>query len=227
MPDLVVLVPSRGRPANVARLVEACADTCRADTLIHFGFDDDDPCFCDNLKAADGCLTSVEPRMGLAAWTNHLAALHPGAPYYASIGDDMVPETDGWDVRLIDACKDMGGGFAYPDDKRRNDIPEAVVMSGEIVEALGWMALPALGHWFIDAVWRDLGAGAGHRLRYCPSVVVRHRHPNVDPGTRPDATYAEASRGFAADMAAYQKWRLAGNGMRRDTETVRRCLAPV
>jgi len=224
MADLVVLVPSRGRPGNVGRLVEACAKTSRAHTVLHFGFDDDDPAFVASLKAADGSLTSVKPRMGLSAWTNHLAAVHPAAPYLASLGDDMVPETDGWDERLIDAVNDMGGGFAYPDDKRRDDIPEAVVMSGEIVRALGWMALPVLEHWFIDSVWRDLGAGAGHRLRYCPSVIVRHRHPNVDPATPPDATYADAASGFAKDMAAYQRWRITGTGMRKDIETVRECL---
>ena len=224
MADLAVLVPSRGRPGNVERLVEACAATCRADTIVHFGFDDDDPAYCENLKAADGCLTSVEPRMGLAAWTNHLAALHPSVPYLASIGDDMVPETDGWDVRLIDACRDMGGGFAYPDDRRRDDIPEAVVADARIVAALGWFALPVLEHWFIDSVWRDLGAGAGHRLRYCPSVVVRHENPAVNPAVPVDATYTDAAKGFAADMAAYQKWRLARNGMRADIDKVRECL---
>ena len=54
MTDLAVLVPSRGRPANVARLIEACAKTCRADTILHFGFDDDDDAMSANLAAADG-----------------------------------------------------------------------------------------------------------------------------------------------------------------------------
>ena len=42
MTDLALLVPSRGRPKNVARLIEACEKTCRASTVIHFGFDNDD-----------------------------------------------------------------------------------------------------------------------------------------------------------------------------------------
>src|SRR5690349_19333781 len=99
MADLAVLVPSRGRPHNVARLIQACAATCEADTLLHFGFDDDDPRLEQNLKAAAAHVVTVRPRMGLAAWTNALAREHTETlPEFrpralASIGDDMVPVT--------------------------------------------------------------------------------------------------------------------------------------
>jgi hypothetical protein len=220
MPDLAVLVPSRGRPANVARLIEACAKTCRANTTLHFGFDEDDDALTANLTAATGAWSSVRPRMGLGAWTNYLAGQWPEAPYLASLGDDMVPLTDGWDERLCEAAGPCG--MAYPNDRRRDDIPEAIVISGSLVRALGWFCEPSLSHWFVDAVWRDLGTMSGC-LRYLPDVVVEHRHPNVPgSGARPDATYAEAAGGFSADMAAYQKWRM--KRMRADIETVRECL---
>ena len=219
MPDLAVLVPSRGRPSNVARLVEACARTCRLDTVVAFGFDEDDDCYRDNLKAADGCYSSVRRRMGLGKWTNTLSALHEDATWQASIGDDMVPVTDGWDERLCEAAGPAG--MAYPNDLRRTDIPEAIVMSTGLVLALGWFCEPSLSHWFVDAVWRDIGHAAGC-LRFLPDVVVEHRHPNVPgSGARPDATYSDAASGFAADLAAYQKWRM--KRMRADIETVKAC----
>ncbi len=218
MADLVVLVPSRGRPKNVARFVEACDRTCRAQTLIAFGFDDDDPAYVDNLREAAGCFTSVRPRMSLGPWTNELAGLHMDAPHLASVGDDMVPVTDGWDEKLIAACGPCG--MAYPNDLRRTDIPEAVVMDTRIVKALGWMCEPSLTHWYVDNVWRDLGAAAGC-LTFLPDVLVEHRHPNVAGGDPPDATYHEASPKYAADLAAYQRWRLMR--MRRDAEAMRSC----
>ena len=219
MADLAVLVPSRGRPQNVARLIEACAKTCRADTILHFGFDQDDDALPVNLTAAAGALITVRPRMGLAHWTNCLSALHEDASWQASIGDDMVPLTDGWDERLCEAAGP--NGMAYPNDRRRNDIPEAVVISTSLIRALGWFCEPSLSHWYVDAVWADIGRAAGC-LRYLPDVVVEHRHPNVPgSGARPDATYSEAASGFAKDLAAYQKWRL--KRMRADIETVREC----
>ena len=150
MADLAILVPSRGRPANVARLVEACARTCRLDTVVAFGFDEDDDCYSDNLKAADGCYASVRRRMGLAKWTNTLSALHEDATWQASIGDDMVPVTDGWDERLCEAAGPAG--MAYPNDRRRDDIPEAIVIGTRLVRALGWFCEPSLRHWYVDAV---------------------------------------------------------------------------
>lgn len=220
MARLAVLVPSRARPHNVKRLIDACKCTCAADTVLHFGFDDDDPELTANLAELDWNATAtVRPRMGLAAWTNELWQLNPDVPYLASIGDDMVPVTDGWDTRLIDACGTTG--MAYPNDGRRDDIPEAVVMTSDIPRALGWMCQPTIGHWYTDNVWSDLGRGAGC-ITYLPDVVVEHRHPNVPGGDPADQTYWDASPGMAADLAAYQRWRL--RDMRADIGKVRALL---
>jgi hypothetical protein len=230
MTDLVVIVPSRGRPANVARLVQACALTCRADTRLHFAFDLDDPDLEENVKAAAGHPHTQGGRQSLSGWTNAVAARVAGgtdtfARYgpvgaMASLGDDHVPVTDGWDARLLEALAAMGGGFAYPNDLARDDIPEAVVVSTSIVAALGWFCLPQLTHWYVDNVWRDLGAAAG-RLAYCRDVIVRHEHPNVT-GARPDATYYDAAATYSADLAAYQRWRLTR--MAKDIAAVRGVL---
>jgi hypothetical protein len=229
--DLAILVPSRGRPQNVGRLIEACRKTCRASTVLHFGFDEDDP--SPNVPAVpsgvifDPVRIDIQPRMGLTAWTNHLASQYVqtlpehSAPYLASLGDDMVPETDGWDERLITAIEHMGGGFAYPFDGRRSDIPECCVVSTPIVAALGWMALPTSSHWFIDTAWGDLGRP--DRLAYLPDVTVRHLHPNVAGGDPHDQTYEDASPQLGKDLAAYQRWRLMD--MPRDRETVRQACS--
>lgn len=218
--DLVVLVPSRGRPKNVARLVEACAVTCTAGTVLHFGFDRDDPRLVDNLAATGGHPYSVRERMGLGAWTNELASLNMHVPYLGSMGDDMVPVTPGWDRLLIDACGPCG--MTYPNDRRRHDIPEMIVIDTRIVAALGWMCHPQIEHWYTDNVWADLGRSAGC-LTYLPDVIVEHRHPNVPGGDPPDLTYTEAAGKFSRDLSAYQRWRFSGQ-MRTDIATVRECL---
>ena len=221
MVDLAVLVPSRGRPQNVARLVEACGKTCRANTVLVFGFDDNDPCKAANIDAAGDALVSTGTRAGLGKWTNRLIVPYllsdDPPPYLASIGDDMVPVTDGWDEQLIGGIERMGGGFAYPNDRRRHDVPEAVVISTPIVRALGWMCPPGIDHWYLDNVWRDLAVGAGCLL-YCGDVIVEHRHPNVT-GLPGDATYNDAAQSFDSDLAAYQRWRM--RNMSRDISTVR------
>lgn len=210
MTDLIVCVPSRGRPGNVSRLISACKRTCTADTLIHFGFDEDDPLLSANLGALDWNITAaVMPRMGLTAWTNHLAKRAViRAPAVGSLGDDMIPRTHGWDTMLLEEIGRMGGGMAYPNDHRRDDIPEAIVMSSWIIDALGYMAPPAMDHWYIDNAWRDLGNGAGC-LAYRGDIVVEHLHP-TRPGLEHlhDQTYEDAAAGFKPDLKKYQRWRL-------------------
>ncbi len=227
MTDLQVLVPSRGRPESIERLARTCALTCTADTRLHFGFDQDDPKLEANIKAAAGHRYTIRPRMGLAAWTNELAMRHierDDAQALASIGDDHVPVTHGWDTMLLERLP-PGGGITYPDDQRRSDIPEAAVISAAVVRALGWMAHPSMHHWFIDKVWADLGRMAGC-LVYCRDVLVRHEHPTLPRYRgRHDQTYADAAVYLDADFAAYQRWRLARDGMRADVGKVRRACS--
>lgn len=217
MPDLLVIVPSRGRPASIARLLDAISRTSRADTHVHVAVDDDDPAFSayhDTWAAwratREGAGDQFEsgPRDGLAGWTNTVAVRRAGEyRYLASLGDDMVPRTPGWDAALIRAIEETGGGtgFAYPWDGTREDIPEAVVMSSDIVQALGWMANPACSHWFIDNTWADLGRAIGC-LRHLRAIAVDHVHPATGQA-KADATTRDSSRSLEADRDAYWAWR--------------------
>ena len=225
-PDLVLLVPSRGRPKNVSRLVQACALTCAAETKIHFGFDDDDDQLAQNIAAAAACPYTVLPRMNLTGWTNRLAEINGDIPALGSFGDDMVPDTQGWDAALL-AALPPGGGAAYAHSNRRDDIPEHIVISTNLVAALGkFVPVPGSGHWYIDEAWRDVygPAGAGC-LAFLPHILIRHLHPNVTGGDPPDRTYYDAAEEFEKDAAAYRRWRLSRRGMAADIDTVRRARA--
>jgi hypothetical protein len=216
------LVPSRARHKNVARLVRQCVLTCQADTRLHFGFDDDDPYLDESVAEVGHHRYTVQPRMGLAPWTNYLAAMHlDDADALLSIGDDMMPVTDGWDAQLLAELERRGGGISYPFDGRRSDIPECFMVSTPVVRALGWLAFPGSEHWFIDTALGDLGRP--DRLFYRPDITVRHLHPNVAGGDPHDQTYQDASGRLGKDLAAYQRWRLMD--MPRDRETVRRACS--
>lgn len=228
MADMAVLVPTRGRPGNAARLIEACAKTCRADTRIILGVDDDDAWNYEGRLSGTDLV--IRPRMGLAKWTNELAAValrtYPDVPVLASLGDDHVPETDGWDVSLIEALGAMGGGWAYPWDGRRDDIAEAVAVTSSIVAALGWMALPGLHHWCIDNAWTALARYLG-RLAYLDQVRVPHVHPhNPDPQYQApaDPVYEEARWSYDLDKRRYLTWRDDPTGLRADAAKVRGIL---
>ena len=205
--DLLVIVPSRGRPQNIARLLKAVRATSRMATHVHVAVDDDDP----ELPAYERVFSNLKhhydvletgPRKGLCAWTNEIAVRRAGDyPFLASLGDDHVPRTPGWDRALTRAIEDMGGtGFAYPFDGTREDVPEACVMSSDLVLALGWFCLPGLSHWYVDNVWADLGRGTGC-IRHLRAVAVDHVRGKAD------ATSRDNGRTLDPDRDAYWHWR--------------------
>ena len=215
--DLAVLVPSRGRPENLSRLIETVHKTAKGRTHVIAGVDEDDSRLADYTRlrstitgVGDVIHTSAERRT-LVDWTNRLAHLTEGKyRFYASLGDDMVPKTPGWDVKLMGAIEeDFGGtGIAYPWDGIRDDIPEAYVISADLVETLGWVMEPTLKHFYNDNVWADIGHGAGC-IRQLRGVVVDH--VNVGTGRAVvDQTALDNGAKIAPDKEAYEAWCRSG-----------------
>lgn len=190
MADLIVIVPSRGRPQSAIELAEVFKTTCTADTDLVFAVDDDDPA---------GAEYSALPELGLAsvirsASTSMVDALNRRATGYAGLdaellpfaigfmGDDHRPRTNGWDAAYLEALRAKPGLVFGNDLVQGANLPTQMAMSTQLVAALGHMAPPTLTHLFVDNYWLALGRGADC-ITYLPDVVVEHLHPSV--GTAP------------------------------------------
>jgi hypothetical protein len=169
------------------------------------------------------------PRNNLSGWTNRVAmALWTQYEALASLGDDHLPRTEGWDRELLSELERMGGGFAYGNDLlQEHRLPTAVMVSSKIVGALGWLCPPALQHYFVDNVWRFLGTET-QRLAYRQDIIIEHMHPGAGKADF-DATYMDpgAEAGFApTNHPDYPAWLAWVNGpAKEDVETVRRACA--
>jgi hypothetical protein len=229
MNDCLVITPTRERPANAARLLAAVHATAVMRTHVALAVDDDDP----QLPAYErdvrpllhpGDMMLTGPRGCLSRWTNRIARGW-GSEYrfLVSFGDDHEPVTPAWDAIMADEILALPGGrgFAYPDDERRDDIPEAVMTSTAVAEALGWLMLPQCRHFYVDNAWADLGAQLG--ITYAHQVKVPHRHYTTTPGVVRDGSYAQAEAWGPADQAAYTQWR-DGGGLAKAVARVRQAL---
>lgn len=213
MPDLVVVVPSRGRPEAAAELARQCQRTCTADTTVVVVVDVDD-LTSPRYAAPAGTtvfFTWVPPGGG------HVGAINWGAaraltdfnPFaLAKLDDDHLPRTEGFDSKMLAALRELGTGIVYGNDLYQGErLPTALAMTADIVRVLGFMAPPTLNHLFCDNFWLDLGKAAGC-LRYLPSVVIEHMHPfagkaAVDEGYRRVNDPAQ----YARDSAAYEAYK--------------------
>ena len=233
-----VVVPTRGRPQNITRLLATWHETGATAQLV-VALDDDDPQLDAYLEALDDDIRLREvhvvtgTRLRMNGTLNAVAVqlldrvLEPpvGTParlpdVIGFMGDDHLPRTHGWDQLVEDALDDLGVGLVYGDDLiQRQNLPTAVFMSAPIVRALGYMAPPVLKHLFLDNYWRDLGLASG-RLRYLPSVVIEHLHPIAGKAEH-DETYAQAnaSETWTHDEAAYAAF-VADGGLLRDAATI-------
>lgn len=223
MAELLVIVPSRGRPENVARLMEAWKATVSGDTKLFVVTDPDDPRAdgYDELQigASDDRFGRIilDPggeRLRLGGILNYIGyayAHETDVPMLGFCGDDHLPRTEGWDTAVLAALHDLGSGIVYGNDLLQGErLPTAAFMTSDIIRTLGWMVPPGLIHLYIDDAWRELGNAMG-RLKYLPDVVIEHMHPAAQKASW-DHRYAEvnAPEVAAADKATFDAWMAEG-----------------
>lgn len=172
MPDLTVIVPSRGRPGAAVELAEAFALTCKADTQLVFVVDDNDPAASEYRDAAIANSRTMVQALNYAAIDEANGAFALGF-----MGDDHRPRTVGWDALYLAELRKLGTGIVYGSDLfQKHNLPTQCAMTSNIVKALGYMAPPCLTHMYVDNFWLSLGRTTGC-IRYLPNVIVEHMHP--------------------------------------------------
>jgi hypothetical protein len=201
-----MIVPSRGRPGNIARLQAAWDETAAGDSHLLVACDEDDP---ELLGYLDACPSvTIGPRERMGPTLNRLAVQEaPGYFAVGFMGDDHCPRTVGWDATMVAVLREMGTGLAYGNDLlQRENLPTAVAMTSDIIQALGYFHPPGLIHLFLDNYWLGLGQQLG-RIRYLPDVVIEHVHPLAKTAEW-DAGYREVNSTamYARDHATFLRW---------------------
>lgn len=209
MVELAVIIPSRGRPDNVARLLTRFVHNGAASAVVCV--DDDDPCAQRYAEVVKGCsltkaqLVRANP-MRLVPWLNAIAPpLAERWPYIGFMGDDHLPQTWLWAETICRVLAEMGTGIVYGDDRLQGErLPTAVFMTSDIIRTLGYMVPPELVHMYADNAWMEWGAAMG-RLRYLPDVVIEHLHPGN--GKAPmDAGYQTSAQFMGPDGEAFGRY---------------------
>lgn len=181
---LAVIVPTRGRPQNAARLATAFKDTDSLNAVPVFVADEDDPELPGYRKLLDD---GVLPRLMVQSRSNGrglCAALNYAAIRYAEVyeaigfmGDDHLPRTIGWDDRVLDALDSLEPRIVYGNDLLQGAaLPTAVFMQSRMIRAMGMMAPRVMRHLYLDNFWKELGESL-NGLVYLDDVIIEHLHP--------------------------------------------------
>lgn len=177
-----VIVPSRGRPENMARLAASFLGT-NASVDLYAVIDNDDPKWDEYAKNEDyKCLPSENKTGGCAKALND-AAVHlldysrfPLYDLYFFMGDDHLPRSLDWDKAFEKALLGKTG-IAYGNDLLQGqNLPTAFAMTRDIVDELRGITFPGCIHLYFDNFVKQLGIDLGC-LIYLPNVIIEHLHP--------------------------------------------------
>lgn len=193
MVELIMIVPTRGRPQAVGELASAFASACTAKTRLLIAVDDDD-CDLDGYRSAvDAAKTVwadtelvVQEAPGNMANALNMAVsrvLNSGetAQAVGFMGDDHRPRTRSWDRLYLNALLRRPGIVFGNDLIHGERLPTQFTVSWKVTQALGFFSPAGLKHMYIDNYWKDIG-DRSNTLTYLEDVVVEHMHPVAEKG---------------------------------------------
>lgn len=216
MTALAVVVPTRGRPENAARLATAFRETASRGAVAVFVADQDDPRLPEYRALLDaGKISRLMVYGGTAGGRGLCLPLNWAARRYAEVyenvgfmGDDHLPRTHGWDLEMIRELDSLEPRIAYGNDLLQGaSLPTAVFMQSRLIRATGCMAPQVMRHLYLDNYWKALGEAIGG-LRYRDDVIIEHLHPVAHKAAW-DERYAavNSSEADQADRAAWEHYR--------------------
>lgn len=215
--DIELFCPSRGRPDAASALRESFERTVSGSSVkLIFLCDTDD----ETVVRYPQEELIVGPPTGDPTGPLNREAIRSKADAVGFIGDDSRFETSGWDVLVVQSLG-SGPGFVWGDDGHDIPWPSAVFVSREIVQALGYLALPTLRRGYFDTVWMAL-AGGHQDTRWggwvwppgnCAKILadVMFRHDNSNGNVSPAV--------IEQDQHAFYDW-FNGGGFRADRRKV-------
>lgn len=225
MVEMLLIVPSRGRPTSVTRFISSIIETS-GDNPPHvlFAVDSDDEKLDDYVEAFKNTPVwvsmTVKPRVRLAAsWNDAAVSAASSFDILGFFGDDNVFRTNGWRDRIESAIQP--GGIVYGNDTVHGaNLPTAAFLDSKIVSTLGRMTAPGMVHLYLDNVWQAWGRGTG-KFIYLDDVIIEHVHPIK--GAAPwDETYAEANSDemYTVDGARFNEY-CANGELAADVEKIK------
>ena len=172
-----LLLPSRGRPENIARLHASVVETISSpwwEMVVRL--DDDDP------KADEyPTLPSVRYLRGqrgvLSTLWNDCYAEAGQADTYMHCGDDITFSTPGWDRIVLDAFPEDGIAFVHGDDASDHGswFGTHGFLRREWIDALGYFVPPYFSSDYNDTWHNEIANMLGRRI-FVP-IVTEHFHP--------------------------------------------------
>jgi glycosyltransferase involved in cell wall biosynthesis len=211
-----VLIPSRGRPAGMRRVVESARATAIGDVEFVFYLDDDDLPSQQTARIL-GVRVITGPRILLSeTWNRCWDAARFDVAMHC--GDDIVFHTPGWDQLVLETFADVADRIALVwgrDGIQDENMATHGFLHRNWVEAVGYF-VPSLFSSDYNDAWLFEVAGLINRQFYLPELYTEHLHFTAGKSEL-DRTYRERLDRHVADDCD-EIWRSTEEQRKRDAE---------
>ena len=192
LPMISVLIPERGRPEMLDRLICSLIDTAGGHDRIEIvvQIDDDDDAWKDRTPFEHVHTRYLRrPRAPtLGEKLNQLANEAKGDLLWF-ISNDMLMDTHGWPEKFRAAAEKLPGGIgiAYVRDNQLHPGHAAYwMMTRRMFEGGGLFAPPWFPYWFVDTWWDEIGVLTGIKVEIDADVSPQEIGRTETIGGRPD-----------------------------------------
>jgi hypothetical protein len=184
-----VLVPTRGRPHNMRRMVDSGRATSVGPVEYVFYVDNDDPesaSMASTLyeEGHDVAWTTGERVVLSQMWNECFYIADPNSTVFQHSCDETIYRSAGWDRAVLDALADWPDhiGLVYGRDGIHDEnLATHGFITREWVDAVGYFCPPYFSSDYNDLWLHEVAGGIGRR-RFLPDVFTEHMHPAVGKG---------------------------------------------
>lgn len=226
--ELAMIIPTRGRPENIRKVIGAWDFTNAWDVAnLILAVDADDPeiqGYRDVVAETENPDTG-EPLVRLVEMAVWMPMVHKldmvakdvaegwpgtdGPPFALGFaGDDHLPRTINWAQTYLAKLRELKTGLVHGDDGYQgSNICTEWAVTSDVVRTLGRMIPAPVEHMYSDVSIHDL-MKAADALAYLPQVRIEHMHPIVKKAENDEQYQRVNSREqFRQDKIKYDGWR--------------------
>ena len=210
----VWLLPTRERPSNLRRFLSAAREM-GTQTVGWVLVNEDE---LEANRFAYEQVMALAPygwvlkSVAASCYGDAIRAVWPdvrGHDWIGLVSDDLVPCTGNWDTALLKSLQGWNvvssndGWQATTGNIMRDRLHGAIVWSGPLARAVGWIFPDGLTHIFHDDVWETIGRETGcWQVRL--DVMCKHLHESLEGGNPP--TVDPTSDLWKHDEAWFRGW---------------------